>query len=265
VNVPSPSEQPPPVRGRLDGAVILLGGAAGGIGRASCRRLTDEGARLIAADRDADALADATAGLDAITVAVDLTDAERVDALLGEAIARAGRLDGVFATAGASGRRYGDGPVDECTIEGWRWTIDVNLTSAFLICRAALPSLRQGGRGSIVLLGSVLGVAGGGPAFATHAYAAAKAGLGGLVRGMASTYAADGIRANLLAPGLVDTPMSRRAKGDPEVMADVAARQPLGGMAEPEDVAAAAAFLLSADSARITGATLPIEGGWLIR
>jgi NAD(P)-dependent dehydrogenase (short-subunit alcohol dehydrogenase family) len=254
---------------RLGHASVVVTGAAGGIGAATCARLVAEGARVVAVDRDRATLDELRSGLPADSalevLAGDVTDTETAAAAVERAIDAFGRLDGVVSIAGASGRAAGDGPVHECTPEGWAWTLETNLTSQFLMARAALPKLIEGGGGSIVLLGSVLGLGGGGRNFATHAYAAAKAGTTGLARAMASYYASDGVRVNVVAPGLVATPMSARAQGDGEVMAEIEARQPLGGIAQPEQVAGTIAYLLSADSAHTTGATITVDGGWLVR
>jgi NAD(P)-dependent dehydrogenase (short-subunit alcohol dehydrogenase family) len=264
----SASERALPGR-RLDGASVVVTGAAGGIGVATCARLCAEGARVIAVDRERAALDELRALLPAtaavVLLAGDVTDAATATAAVDLAIASFGRIDGVVSIAGASGRRAGDGPVHECTGEGWAWTLETNLTSQFLMARAALPHLIEAGAGSIVLLGSVLGLGGGGRNFATHAYAAAKAGTTGLARAMASYYASDGVRVNVVAPGLVATPMSRRAQDDDAVMREIRDRQPLGGIAQPEQVAGTIAYLLSADSAHTTGAVITIDGGWLVR
>jgi meso-butanediol dehydrogenase/(S,S)-butanediol dehydrogenase/diacetyl reductase len=193
---------------------------------------------------------------------VDLTDAAAVAAAFQEAEARLGALHAVFNVVGASGRRHGDGPVDLCTDEGWEWTLNVNLRSVFHSCRAAVPALRRAGGGSIVNMGSVLGTTGH-AAFDTHAYAAAKGAVIALSRAMAARYAPEGIRVNVLCPGLIRTPMSTRAQQDPAVRALLPALQPLtGDFGEPEDVAAAALFLLSDESRFVTGAVLPVDGGW---
>lgn len=254
---------------RLDGASVVVTGAAGGIGAATCARLCDEGARVIAVDRGRRALdelqATLAAGAAVGLLAGDVTDAATAEGAVDLAVRTFGHIDGVVTIAGASGRSAGDGPAHECTVEGWSWTLQTNLTSQFLMARAALPHLIEAGGGSIVLLGSVLGLGGGGRSFATHAYAAAKAGSTGLARAMASYYAADGVRVNVVAPGLVATPMSRRAQDDDAVMREIADRQPLGGIAQPEQVAGTIAYLLSADSAHTTGAVITVDGGWLVR
>jgi NAD(P)-dependent dehydrogenase (short-subunit alcohol dehydrogenase family) len=254
---------------RLEGMSIVVTGAAGGIGAATCARLCAEGARVTAVDLAPAALGelkDRLPGTAAVElVAGDVTEAETAERATAAAQAVFGRVDGLVSVAGASGRRAGDGPVHECSEEGWAWTLQTNLTSQFLMARAALPRLIEAGGGSIVLLGSVLGLGGGGRNFATHAYAAAKAGTTGLARAMASYYATDGVRVNVVAPGLVATPMSHRAQESADVMEEIGERQPLGGIAQPDEVAGTIAYLLSADAAHTTGAVITIDGGWLVR
>ncbi len=197
-------------------------------------------------------------------LAVDLTEPGAADEAVRLCVHRYGRLDAVLACAGASGRKWGDGPLHECTDEGWSRTIDVNLTSAFRTCRAAVRRmLEQGGGGAIVLVGSVLALSPKAPEFSTHAYAAAKGGLLSLSRSMAAHYAGDRIRVNYLAPGLTRTPMTERTQADPAAMAFARAKQPLsGGMLEADEVARAAWYLLTAES--VTGAVLGVDGGWSV-
>jgi NAD(P)-dependent dehydrogenase (short-subunit alcohol dehydrogenase family) len=252
---------------RFDDKIILVTGAGSGIGRSAALRLASEGARIAALDINDQGLAE-TAELIGAACAVfvcDLTDSAQVRAAVEGAAAQWGRLDGVFNAAGASGRRWGDGPVDSCTDEGWSRTLDVNLTSMFYVCRSAMPYLLASG-GAIVNLASVLGIVGGDIDFATHAYAAAKAGIIGMSRAMAASYAAKGLRVNVVAPGLIATPMSRRAQSDAHIQERLRALQPLTGtMGEPEDVAAAVAYLLSSDARFVTGAVLAVDGGWTVQ
>lgn len=252
---------------RLTGKTAIVTGAASGIGRAVALRFLAEGARVVGFDLDGDGLNNtctlggATGSFVAITC--DLTDPLQVEQAVSSAIEHLHRLDIVFNGAGASGRSWGDGPVDSCTLEGWRHTLDVNLTSIFLMCRATVPHLLAAGGGSIINLSSVLGMVGGDADFATHAYAAAKAGIIGLSRAMAVYYAPRRVRVNVIAPGLIATPMSRRAQESEHIQQRLAHLQPLtGAMGGPEDVAAAAVYLASADAAFVTGVVLPVDGGW---
>jgi NAD(P)-dependent dehydrogenase (short-subunit alcohol dehydrogenase family) len=174
------------------------------------------------------------------------------------------RLDVLICAHGISGRRLGDGPVDACTEEAWDAVLDANLRSVFVYCKHAVPLLRAAGGGAIVTVSSVLGLVGGDEDFATHAYAASKAGVIGLTRAMAATYAKDGIRCNVVCPGLIETPMSRRARDDSRIRARLAELQPLtGDFGTPEDVAQAALYLATAPF--VTGAVLTVDGGWTAR
>jgi NAD(P)-dependent dehydrogenase (short-subunit alcohol dehydrogenase family) len=255
--------------GALIGRTAIITGAAGGIGSASAERFARAGARLVLADVDAERgvaleqrLRDA--GGDAVFVAADVRDESAIDQVVEAARRWSGRIDVLFHVAGGSGRRHGDGPVDRCSPAGWDWTLDLNLRSAFLCARAVVPHMLEGGRGgSIVFTSSVQGLVGGGQWFENVGYVAAKHGLVGLTRAMATYYAGRHLRVNVLCPGTIRTPMSARVSTDP-ALADVVARlQPLaGGPGEPEDVAEAALFLAS-DAARfITGVALPVDGGW---
>ena len=174
------------------------------------------------------------------------------------------RLDALVCAHGISGRALGDGPVDECTDEGWHAVLDANLTSVFRYARRAIPALRRNGGGAVVTVSSVLGLVGGDADFATHAYAASKAALVGLTRAMAVHYAPDRIRCNVVAPGLIATPMSERAQHDARIRARLAELQPLtGDFGTPEDVAAACVYLATAPF--VTGAVLTVDGGWTAR
>ena len=174
------------------------------------------------------------------------------------------RLDAFVCAHGISGRRLGDGPVDTCTEEAWDAVLDANLKAVFLYAKRAIPLLRENGGGAIVTVASVLGLVGGDRDFATHAYAASKAGLIGLTRAMAVTYAPEGIRCNVVAPGLIETPLSARAQSDPEISARLPELQPLtGDFGAPEDVARACLYLATAPF--VTGAVLTVDGGWTAR
>jgi NAD(P)-dependent dehydrogenase (short-subunit alcohol dehydrogenase family) len=234
-------------------------GAAGGIGGAVTAALAAAGYDVLAVDREAPD-GDPRIG----PHRADLTNDDQAAGAVAAAVERFGRLDVVFCGHGGSGRRFGDGPVHECTEEGWDTTLDLNLRSVFLVCRHAVPALRAAGGGALVTLGSVLGLVGGDRDFTTHAYAAAKGAVISLTRAMAVTYAADGIRCNVVCPGLIATPMSARAQADPAIRARIGELQPLtADFGRPEDVAEAVIYLARARF--VTGTVLTVDGGWTAR
>ena len=217
--------------------VAVVTGSAGGIGAAAAAALTSAGFTVEGIEVDDDPAA--------VFGALD-------------------RLDVLVCAHGISGRRLGDGPVDTCTEEAWDAVLDANLRSTFLYCKRAIPLLRAAGGGAIVTVSSVLGLVGGDEDFATSAYAASKAGLIGLTRSMAVAYARDGIRCNVVCPGLIETPMSRRVQDDERIVARLPELQPLTGtFGTPEDVAQAIVYLATAPF--VTGAVLPVDGGWTAR
>jgi NAD(P)-dependent dehydrogenase (short-subunit alcohol dehydrogenase family) len=256
--------------GQLLGKRCLIVGGTSGIGRAAARRFLEEGAKLVIAGSSADKSDEALSALrDVGSVAVISLDAsipEQVERLFTEAVAFLGGLDVLYHVAGISGRRYGDGPLHECTDDGWHATLEANLTSTFLTNRAAVRRfLQQGSPGAILNVSSVLGFAPAPHHFDTYAYVASKGGIVAMSRLAAARYAPQGIRVNVLAPGLIDTPMSNRAVGDPAIRHYLRTKQPLtSGPGQPEDCGDAAVFLCS-DAARfITGVVLPVDGGWCV-
>jgi len=196
----------------------------------------------------------------------DLTTQGAAERALEQCVALHGRVDGVFNVAGASGRSQGDGPLHECSGEGWRYTMETNLTTTFHTCRAVLRYwLEHKQPGAVLNMSSISALSPEPRYFAAHAYAAAKGAILSLTRAIAAYYAPYGIRANCIAPGLVRTPMSRRAQADPAILEFIRGKQPLsGGILEPEDVARAALFLLSEDARHITGEVLGVDGGWAV-
>jgi NAD(P)-dependent dehydrogenase (short-subunit alcohol dehydrogenase family) len=174
-------------------------------------------------------------------------------------------FDGLYHVAGGSGRQMGDGPLHEVTDAGIGATLELNLESVILSNRAAVRRFLARKRGGVILnMGSVLGWTPSPKFFATHVYAAAKAGIIGFTRSIAACYAPEGIRCNVLAPALVETPMARRAAADPEILRFIASKQPLDGgrIGRPEDLDAAAVYFMS-DAARFTtGQVLAVDGGW---
>lgn len=251
---------------RLEDAPIVITGATG-IARAGAERLTAEGARVFVVSIDPSECEALAAEVPvAGWAAADLSDEDEAVRAMARAGEVLGSIRGLFAVAGGSGRKLGDGPVDEVGLAGWNATIDLNLTTSFLAAREAVRSmLAAGSGGSVLLVSSVLAASPVAGLFSTHAYAAAKGAQISLARAMAAHYGADGIRVNVVAPGLVATPMSIRAQEDAAIVGFVETKQPLpGGFLHPEDIADAAVFLLSDEARHISGQVLGVDGGWTV-
>jgi len=257
---------------RFDGRAVLVTGTTG-IAAAAARALHTEGARVFVVSRTAEHVDDLLRELGPTCAGrrADLTQEEEVESVVRECVGRFGRLDAVYNVAGISARRFGDGPLDEMTLEGWRAVIDNNVTSQFLVCRAAVRQMlaqeptRAGVRGVILNMGSVTARHPAREHFATHGYAAAKAAIEGFSRSVAAYYAPAGIRVNVIAPGLVATPMSRRAQTDEQIMDFVANKQPItGGPLTPDDLTGTALYLMSDDSHAVTGQVIDVDAGWAI-
>lgn len=240
----------------------MITGAASGIGRASAERFAAEEARVVVADLDADAAEKAAAAIaenggEATHVRCDVTRADDARGMVEAAVERYGKLDILFNNAGFTNPPR---PVEETTEEDLDRALAVNVKGVFLCSQAAVPALKDGG-GSIIVTASIMGVRTR-PGFT--AYAASKAAASHLARTLALELAEDGIRVNCLAPVATDTPMLGTFVGerDPEEgRAAFISTIPLGRLAQPADVASAALYLASDESAYITGVVLPVDGG----
>jgi NAD(P)-dependent dehydrogenase (short-subunit alcohol dehydrogenase family) len=251
-----------------DKAIVITG--ASGIAAAGARRFAAEGAGVFVISLDESECTALTGeiiaeGGRAGGCGADLRDEGETKRAFDAARAELGRVDGAFLVVGGSGRRFGDGPIDQVGADAWRETIELNLTTTALslaeTVRIMLDQEPEGG--SVVVVSSVIARHPSPRHFSTHAYAAAKGAQLALVTALAATYASSAIRVNAIAPGLVDTPMAARAASDPEIQSYARAKQPLAsGMLDPSDVAAAAGFLLSDDARMITGQVLAVDGGW---
>jgi NAD(P)-dependent dehydrogenase (short-subunit alcohol dehydrogenase family) len=252
---------------RLQGKRCLIVGGTSGIGLATARQFLLEGARLVVAGLSGSerAAQDELKRHGEVTpLACDATVEEQVEAMVEQTVLRLGGMDVLYHVAGSSGRRHGDGPLHECSEVGWQSTIDSNLKSVFFTNRAAVRRfLEQKSGGAILNMASVLAFSPSPHYFDTVAYAASKGGVITMSRQAAARYAPQQIRINILAPGLIDTPMAARAVGDPAISAFLRTKQPLAqGPGRPEDCSEAAVFLCSDEARLITGAVLPIAGGW---
>jgi NAD(P)-dependent dehydrogenase (short-subunit alcohol dehydrogenase family) len=256
--------------GQLLNKRCLIVGGLSGIGRAAARRFLEEGAKVVVTGLDEPASDEGVAYLrsfgNALSGVCDARDAKQIDNIFSFMIHVLGGIDVLYHVAGASGRKDGDGPLHECTEEGWHATLEANLKSTFLTNRAAVRHfLKERQPGVILNMASVVALAPSPRHFDTCAYSAAKAGIIGMSRLAAARYAPDGIRVNVLAPGLIDTPMAQRATRDDAIRAYLRTKQPLAGGPGLADDCAGAAVYLCSDAARlVTGVVLPVDGGWSV-
>ena len=253
----------------LENKVIVVVGGTTGLGVSAAEAFVRHGARVVVVGRNPDSVAAAleVLGTNARAVTGDASEPGTADLAIATALREFGRFDGLYHVAGGSGRRMGDGPLHELTNEGWQYTLQLNLTSVFYSNRAAVRQfLAQKKGGSILNMGSVLGYSPSPHFFTTHAYAAAKAAIIGLTQASAAHYAADNIRLNVLAPALVETPMSARAQQNDAIMSFIRTKQPLDGgrIGVPSDLDEAAVFFMSDASKFCTGQVLAIDGGWTL-
>ena len=244
--------------GRLEGKVAVITGGASGIGRASVRRFATEGARVVVADLDeagGSALASEVGGL---FVRADVTDPGDVEAMYDAAVSHFGGLDVCFNNAGISPPE--DDSVLTTGLEAWRRVQEVNLTSVFLCCKAGIARLLEHGGGSVINTASFVALLG--AATSQISYTASKGGVLALSRELGVQFARRGVRVNALCPGPVNTPLLEElfAK-DPERAARRLVHVPMGRFGEPEEIAAAAAFLASDDASFITASSFVVDGG----
>ncbi len=242
---------------QLDGKVALVTAAGGGIGQATAWLLAERGASVVAADIDKDGLDETQRKSPSRTMAVMRADATRLEdaeAAVGKAMTEFGGLDILVNVVGGS--RPGK-TVVEMTLEEWTRWVTLNLTSTFLMCKAAIPNMSIRGGGSIVNISSGAGVRG---MTKNPAYVAAKGGVVALTQALALDHAVDGIRANCIAPGAILTPLMRRNRGQ-DVIDYLAKSNLVGRIGAPNDIAATVAFLCSDDGAFINGELINVDGG----
>ena len=241
---------------RFEGKVVIVTGAASGIGEATARRFSSEGASVALVDRNEMPLAKVAKELPAqLTLAhlADVSDSEAVDAMVATVVKRFGRLDVVVNNAGV----FEGGDPAEITDEQWRKVMATDLDGVFFGCRAALPHLEKT-RGSIVNTASVSGTGGD---WATSPYNAAKGAVVNLTRALALDLGKKGVRVNSVCPSLTRTGMTSDMMEDEELLAKFRERIPLGRVCEPHEVAAVIAFLASDDASFVTGANVAVDGG----
>lgn len=247
---------------------IIMGGTTG-MGLSSALALQKQGAKILVIGRNQESCAKAELLLnaDCLVLSGDATQLETIEKAIAMAHEKWGSITGLFHVAGGSGRRFGDGPLDKLTLEGWNKTFELNLTSMMLSNKAMVNYfLKHKITGVILNMGSVLGYSPSPKYFVTHAYAATKSAIIGFSKSIASYYASNDIRVNVIAPSLFATPMAKRAVEDDEIQAFLKTKQPLDGgrSGQSEDINDAVLMFLSPSSKFTTGQVLAVDGGWTI-
>ena len=244
-------------------------GGTDGLGLSAATACIEEGANVIAVGNNSaqEEVVNNQFKKKGVAITGDAREEEVAEKAIQACVDRFGGFDGLYHIAGGSGRKFGDCPLHEMTAAGWHQTFELNLTSLMFSNKAALNffmKYKQGG--TILNMGSVLGFSPSPKYFTTHAYAACKSAIIGLSKSIAAYYSQHNIRINVIAPGLVKTPMSQRAVENEDIMQFIQTKQPLDGgrIGIPEDIDGAAVFLLSDHAKFITGQVIAVDGGWSV-
>jgi len=247
---------------------IIMGGTTG-MGLTSALALQNQGARVLVIGRNKESCKKAEEQLNAncLVMSGDATNPTTIEKAITMAHKNFGTITGLFHVAGGSGRRFGDGSLDKMTLEGWNKTFELNLTSMMLSNKAMVNYFLEHNKSGVILnMGSVLGYSPSPKYFVTHAYAATKSAIIGFSKSIASYYAQNNIRVNVIAPSLFATPMAKRAVEDDKIQAFLKTKQPLDGgrSGQSEDINDAVLMFLSPQSKFTTGQVLAVDGGWSI-
>jgi NAD(P)-dependent dehydrogenase (short-subunit alcohol dehydrogenase family) len=251
-----------------DKNIVIIGGTTG-LGLSAAKAFIENGANVVVVGRNeqsADA-AKKELGKNSEVITADATNRDTAINAIHHCIQQYGTFDGLYHVAGGSGRKFGDGPLHELTLDGWNKTMELNLTSLMLSNQAAVKQfLKQGTGGVILNMGSVLGFSPSPKYFSTHTYAAAKAAIIGFSRSIAAYYAKDGIRINVVAPAVIETPMAQRAANDETIMKFLKTKQPLDGgrIGQPSDLDGLVVYFMSEQSKYTTGQVIAVDGGWSV-
>ncbi len=245
---------------RLRGKVAIITGGNAGIGKAIAKLFAQEGAAVVITGRRKDELEQVVKEIErdkgkALAVAGSVTDDAHVHEVVAQTVRMFGRINVLINNAGIGefGRK-----IHETDDAAWQQMLDVNLTGVFRMTRAVVPSMLKSGGGAIVNISSIASLVG---IPASSVYSASKGGVDALTRAMAVDYAADGIRCNIVNPGLIDTPMATSLLNDPAMSAEVLSHYPIRRPGKPEEVAKLVLYLASDEAAWVTGGTFPIDGG----
>jgi NAD(P)-dependent dehydrogenase (short-subunit alcohol dehydrogenase family) len=246
--------------------IVIIGGTTG-MGLSAARAFIEEGAGVVVCGRNAESVKEAKRilGEKVDAFSADATEPGTALHAIERSVSKFGGFDGLYHVAGGSGRKLGDGPLHELTLDGWNKTMELNLTSLMLSNQAAIKEFtRLKKSGTILNMSSVLGFSPSPKFFATHAYAAAKAAVIGFSKSIAAYYAKDSIRVNVIAPALVETPMAERAANDENILSFIKAKQPLEGgrIGQPSDLDGLAIYFMSDLSRFTTGQVVSVDGGW---
>ena len=247
---------------RLENKVALISGGARGMGEVEAKLFAKEGAKVIIGDmlEDKGRKVEAQineAGGECVFVVLDVSDEDAWQRAVNEAVSRFGKLDILVNNAGI----YRAHIVEETTAAEWDQVMNINAKGVFLGTKAAIPEMRKAGGGSIVNISSISGMAG--QSYVSAVYNASKGAVRIFTKSTAIQYATEGIRANSIHPGPIDTPMTAFRKDDPAAIAESVARVPIGRTGQPEDVAYGVLYLASDESSFVTGSELVIDGGFL--
>lgn len=253
--------------GLLENKKLVIIGGTTGLGLSAAKAFVNAGAQVVVVGRNSESVAEASAILkgNGLAIVGDACRESTAKEAVEISLTKLGGFDGLYHVAGGSGRKFGDGPLHELSLEGWNKTFELNLTSLMLSNQAAVQAfLKLKTPGTILNMGSVLGYSPSPKHFVTHAYAATKSAVIGFTKSIAAYYAANNIRANVLAPALVETPMAQRAANDETILSFIKTKQPLDGgrIGTPGDLDGAAVYFMSDQSSFTTGQVLAVDGGW---
>lgn len=246
--------------------IVIIGGTTG-LGLSAAKAFIENGAKIVVVGRNPESCmaSEIELGENSRAICGDAIYPETAKKAINFSLDEFGGFDGLYHVAGGSGRKFGDGPLHELTLDGWNKTFELNLTSLMLSNQAAVKKfIELNQAGTILNMGSVLGVSPSPKFFSTHAYAATKSAIIGFSKSIASYYAQNDIRINVLAPALVETPMSGRASKDETIQSFIKTKQPLDGGRNgiPSDLDGAAMYFMSDYSKFTTGQVLFVDGGW---